>query len=163
MKMMPFSECHMRAPLHVILFYPAVIAAATVIFAGPVAAQIGAETGRELNCQSAPDDCAPLHICLSDGRRVEGYTTPGFRGRTWLADISTGGGCDGQLNEGRPSGLLCMTMERQDTDDFIVTLTPAEDGSLRGSGVLEDGTAFDVFGSMNAGADVAAECTTPAS
>lgn len=143
------------------LFYPALIAAATFIFMGPAVAQSDAPTNRDLNCETAPDDCAPLHICLSDGRSVEGYTTPGYRGRTWLADISTGGGCLGQLNEDRPSALLCMNMERQATDDFLMTISESSDGTLTGSGTLADGTAFEVFGSSDPTATIPPDCVQP--
>lgn len=159
--MMPFSECHDRSPMVMSLFYPALIAAATIIFAGPTVAQTPGN--REASCQPAPDDCAPLHICLSDGRLVEGYTTPGYRGRTWLGDISTGGGCLGQLNEEGPSGLICMDLERRDTDDFLMTLTEAADGTLTGHGTLPNGISFDVFGSSDPAATIPAECVVPSS
>ena len=155
--MMSFTECHGARSFGFSPFYLAAPMAATFIFVSSAAAQ-DTRSAQELMCETAPDDCAAVHVCLEDGRHIEGYTTPGFQGRTWLGEVSTGEGCVGGIGPDGTAGLACGNMATRDVDEYDVTLSEAEDGTLTGEGRLEDGTRFEVIGSTDPNEQGPAPC-----
>lgn len=158
-KMMPFSKTHVRTPLNALqlrdlractplnarLFYPALIAAATVIFANVARAEMSLDPTCIFD-EGSQGSCTHVVACIGGDTVFVGGST-GWDAGTLAGELSSGAACTGSWDNA--TGRAQFSCDNEEAGEVIYTTIDDATGTGIGSGVTVSGRAIEAWSGRN--------------